>query len=203
MVNETVTLFIPLLLAVVTTLSSFLRNNVNLVSVAQEEQTSFPFLLKFLPPLGRFPIIHLSNISLLLLGILIIKDVATSSLATNIGSIVLAIFSLILPILEINAYEQILDKKDSEWSHPESYYYHCFSMIFLSLYFFGFVELQAIILNLLLSAGLNISGTFVWTINRILEIVSFWSPLIGLLLLYLSMVALSNELKQVDPQSVN
>jgi hypothetical protein len=197
MVNEAVALFIPLLLAVVTALCSFARDNVDLISVVQEQRPSFPFLSIFLPPLGRFPIIHLSNVSLLLLGILIVKDVATSSLAALIGSVILGIFSFILPILEINEYGKVLDQKDSEWFYPKSYYYHCISMLFLSLSFFGFVELQSLILNFLLSYGLTISGTFLWMINRILEVMLFPSLVIGLLSLYLSMVALSNEIQQM------
>lgn len=195
MVNESVTLFIPLLLAVVISLSSFLRDSVDLKSVVQQKHPSFPFLSIFLPPLGRFPIIHLSNVSLLLLGILIVKDVATSSLVALIGSVILGIFSFILPILEISEYGQILNQKDSEWFYPKSYYYHCLSMIFLSLSFFGFVELQSLILNFLLSYNLTISGSLLWIINLIVEMMTLPSLMIGLFFMYLSMVALSNELK--------
>jgi len=198
MVSEAVALFIPLLLAVVTALCSFLRDSVDLISTAQEQRPSFPFLSVFLPPLGRFPIIHISNILLLLLGILIVKDVATSNLAALIGSLILGLFSLILPILEINEYGQILNQKGSGWFHPESYYYHCISMGFLSLSFFGFVELQVLILNFLLADSFAIGGSFLWVINRILEIMLLPSLGIGLLFFYLSMVALSNELRQAS-----
>lgn len=197
MVNETAALFIPLLLAVVTALCSFLRDSVDLISVVSEQRSSFPFFSIILPPLGRFPIIHFSNISLLLLGILIVKDVATNNLTALIGSIILGIFSLILPILEIDGYGEILDINYSGWFHPKSYYYHCISMIFLSISFFGFVELQLLILNSLLSADLSISGTFIWIINRILGLMLPLSLVMGISFLYLSMVALSNEIQQV------
>lgn len=197
MVSETVALFVPLLLAVVTALSSFLRECVDWTSVSLKQRPSFPFFLEFLPPLGRFPAIHLSNISLLLIGIVIVKDVTRSDFAAVIGSIVLVIFLLILPILEIDIYGQILDEKDSAWLYPKSYYYHCVSMAFLSLSFFGFVELQVLILNFLLSRGFTIGGTLLWIINRILEVMLLPSLAIGLLCLYLSMVSLSKEIQQV------
>ncbi|MFC7042204.1 hypothetical protein [Halonotius sp. GCM10025705] len=196
MVSEAVALFIPLLLAVVTALCSFLRDSVSLRSTVQEQRASFPFLFVFLPPLGRFPIIHLSNISLLLLGIVIVKDVATSDLAAIIGSLILGIFSLILPILEIDEYGQVLNQRGTGWFQPKSYYYHCISMIFLSLSFFGFVELQVLILNFLLSRGFSVGGALLWFVNRILEIMLLPSLGIGLLFLYLSMAALSDEIKQ-------
>jgi hypothetical protein len=199
MVNEAVAIFIPLLLAVVTSLSSFLRDSVDLISVAQNQNPSFPFLSIFLPPLGRFPIIHISNIFFLLLGIVIVKDVAISNSTALFGSLILGIFSLILPFLEIDEYEEILNQNESRWFHPRSYYYHCMSMSFLALSFFGFVELQLLILDFLVSQGLSIGGTFVWVMNRILEVMLLPSLGLGLFFFYLSIVSLSNELLQVDP----
>lgn len=198
MVDEAVAIFIPLLLAVVTSLSSFLRDSVDLISVAQNQNPSFPFFSVFLPALGRFPIIHISNIFFLLLGIVIVKDVATSNLTALLGSLILGIFSLILPLLEIDEYEEILNQSSSGWFHPRSYYYHCVSMGFLVLSFFGFVELQLLILDFLLSQGLSIGGTFVWVMNRVLEIMLLPSLSLGLFFFYLSMANLSNELLQVD-----
>lgn len=198
MVSEAVAIFIPLLLTVVTSLSSFLRDSVDLISIAQNQSPSFPFLSVFLPPLGRFPIIHISNIFFLLLGIVIVKDVATSNLTALFASLILGIFSLVLPLLEVGEYEEILNQNASKWFHPRSYYYHCVSMCFLVLSFFGFVEIQILILNFLISQGISIGGTFVWVMNQVLEIMLLPSLSLGLFFFYLSMVNLSNELLQVD-----
>lgn len=112
MVSDTVALFVPLLLAVVTTLSSFLRDNIDLVDVVKEERPNFPLLFRFLPPLGRFTVIHLSNITLLLIGINIVKDLSENQIVALIGALVLGIFLLILPIIEIDEYGLILSQDD-------------------------------------------------------------------------------------------
>lgn len=194
MVSESITLFVPLLLAVVTALSSFLRDSVNLITAVNEERPSFPLFSMVFPPLGRFTVIHISNISLLLIGILIVKELSTDKVVALIGSLILGVFLLILPIIEIDEYDAVLSEADFSRLSPKSYYYHCVSMIFLSLSFFGFVELQVLILNFLLSRGFSIGGTALWAINRALELMLFPSFGLGLMFLYLSMVALSNEI---------
>jgi len=68
-------------------------------------------------------------------------------------------------------------------------------MTFFSLSFFGFVEIQAIILNALLNRGLSVSGTMIWIINRILEVLLYPSLVIGLWFLHLSMEALADEIR--------
>jgi hypothetical protein len=201
MVNETVALFIPLLLTVVTGLSSFLRESVDLESAVNKRRTSFPGFLSFLPPLGRFPAIHLANILLLLIGIRLIKDTATDDQTAIIGAIILGVFLLILPIIEIRSLDKILDGKDSQWFYPRSYYYHCVAVFFLSLSFFGFVELQVIIINSLIFQGISVSGTMVWLLNQILEIMLIPSVVIGLLSLYWSLVCLNTEIQQINPKN--
>jgi hypothetical protein len=201
MVNETVALFIPLLLTVVTGLSSFLRESVDLESAVNKRRISFPGFLSFLPPLGRFPAIHLANILLLLIGIRLIKDTATDDQTAIIGAIILGVFLLILPIIEIRSLDKILDGKDSQWFYPRSYYYHCVAVFFLSLSFFGFVELQVIIINSLIFQGISVSGTMVWLLNQILEIMLIPSVVIGLLSLYWSLVCLNTEIQQINPKN--
>ena len=138
MVNETIALFIPLLLAVVTGLSSFLREDVDLESAVDKQRPSFPgVLLWFLPPLGRFSVIHISNILLLLIGIRLVKNVAEEFQTAVVGSIVLGLFLVILPMIEIRPFDQVLDETSSGWFYPRSYYYHLISVTFLALYFFG------------------------------------------------------------------
>ncbi|MDG5778173.1 hypothetical protein VB773_01595 [Haloarculaceae archaeon H-GB2-1] len=197
MANETVALFIPLLLAIVTGLSSFLRENVNLKSAVDKNRPSFPVLLSFLPSLGRFPVIHLSNILLLLIGIRIIKDLATNRQTAIIGAIILSVFLLILPIIEIEPLDEILDE-DSRWFSPRSYYYHWLAVIFLSLYFFGFVELQVMVINVFILRGFAISGTAIWLLNQLLEILLFSPLVVGALLLYQSLACLKSEIKQLN-----
>ncbi|WP_324663679.1 hypothetical protein [Haloarcula sediminis] len=201
MVNETVALFIPLLLAVVTGLSSFLRESVDLESAVNQRRASFPGFLSFLPPLGRFPAIHLANILLLLIGIRLIKDTATDSQTAIIGAIILGVFLLILPIIEIRSLDRILDERGSQWFYPRSYYYHCIAVFFLSLSFFGFVELQVIIINSLIFRGISVGGTLIWLLNRILEIMLIPSVVIGLLSLYWSLVCLNTEIRQINPKN--
>ncbi|MFQ3283517.1 MAG: hypothetical protein ACI9TI_000231 [Natronomonas sp.] len=198
MVNETVALFIPLLLAVVTGLSSFLRESVDLESAVTQNRSSFPGFLSFLPPLGRFPVIHLTNILLLLIGIRLIKDVATDSQTAVLGAVVLGVFLLILPIIEIRSLDRVLDKRGSKWFYPRSYYYHCISMTFLSLSFFGFVELQVMVINFFVLRGFTVSGTAIWLLNRVLGLMLIPSVAIGLLSLYWSMVWLNTEIQQID-----
>ena len=198
MVNDTVALFIPLLLAVVTGLSSFLRESVDLKSAVIKKRPSFPGFLSFLPPLGRFPAIHLSNILLLLIGIRIIKNVATDSRTAIFGAMITGLFLLILPLIEIDSFDQILDDNGSRWFSPRSYYYHCIAMIFLSMSFFGFVELQVMIINFFILRGFSVGGTAIWLLNRLLEIMLIPSSVIGVVFLYWSLVSLTTEIRQID-----
>ncbi|WP_135305273.1 hypothetical protein [Haloarcula amylovorans] len=198
MVNEIVALFIPLLLAVVTGLSSFLRESVDLETAVIRDRPSFPVLLSFLPPLGRFPAIHLSNILLLLIGIRLIKDVATDNQTAIIGAVVLGLFLLILPMIEIDLFDQILDEGGSQWFSPRSYYYHCLGVIFLSLSFFGFVELQVMVINFFVLRGFSVSGTAIWLLNRILGIILIPSLVIGAIFICWSLVCLRAEIQQIS-----
>lgn len=201
MVNETVALFVPLLLAVVTGLSSFLRTSVDLESAVTNNRPSFPFFLSFLPPLGRFPVIHISNIILLLIGIRLIKNVATNNQTAVNGAIVLGVFLFILPIIEIRRFDQLLDETGSGWFYPRSYYYHCIAVIFLSLYFFGFVELQTIIVNFLVLRGFSVTGTAIWLLNKVLEVISAPAGMIGLGSLYWSLRHLYSEIQQINQKN--
>jgi len=201
MVNETVALFIPLLLAVVTGLSSFLRESVDLKSAVNQRRSSFPGFLSFLPPLGRFPVVHLANIFLLLIGIRLIKDTATDSQTAIIGAIILGVFLLILPIIEIRSFDQILDKKGSQWFYPRSYYYHCIAVFFLSVYFFGFVELQTMVINFFVLRGFSVTGTTVWLLNKALEAISAPAIVIGAGSIYWSLRHLYSEIQQIDQKN--
>jgi len=122
MVNDSIALFIPLLIAVVTALASFLRESVDLITTVKEKRASFPFLSLITPPLGRFSFIHISNILLLLIGIRIIKSLSTDEVTALFGSLILGLFLLIIPIIEIEEYRIILNEDNSDWLYPRSYY---------------------------------------------------------------------------------
>ncbi|WP_152423904.1 hypothetical protein [Natronobacterium lacisalsi] len=193
MTDQTVAILIPLFLAVMVELCGFSRNDVDLQGAAKEKRISFPLPFSAVP-LGRFATIHIVNVFFIFWGIFLVRTVGETFHVTFFGFITLAIFLLMLPVLEVNEYHKIVDSS----GYPTSYKFHVLSSLLLPIYTFTGTEIEIWLIDILVREGFTLSGSVVAFINILFYIIPIFVGALTLLFIHLFLVNLRNELLEIE-----
>ena len=86
-----------------------------------------------IPQLGRFNFIHGANLAILFLGFALVVENTSGTTGLLISLVTFVIWAL-LPLLEVNEYEEIL----IDGYRPVSYYHHVFMVVVASLVIFSY-----------------------------------------------------------------
>ena len=159
--SSPVSIFVPVLVLVVIEISQTARD-FDLVEIAKKKQEPFFYGVFYLldsseqgyvriPQLGPFNFIHGMNLGILFLGYLLV--VTTSSGSTRvITALIVWLFWVLFPILEVAEYVELMDTSDSE---PFSFLFHAIMTTVAAAVIFGYgigIE-RWIILNLFSIGG--------------------------------------------------
>lgn len=144
-------LFVSLLFVVVIEISAIARS-LDLERICEEKLPPFFIGLFYLldtgssqqkvsiPQLGRFNFIHGANLAILFLGFALVVE-NTSGITGLLISLVTFVVWALLPLLEIDEYEQIL----IDGYRPVSYYHHVLMIVIASLMIFSYDMIWSVI----------------------------------------------------------
>lgn len=126
--NDLAAVFAPLLLLVVTEISSVARG-LDLTEIAASKHPPFFVGLFYalhrgagsvrVPQLGRFNFIHGANLAFVTLGFVLVTESTTGSMRAILAGLTWIVWAL-LPLFEVDEYEAVLEKG----RRPKSFYLH-------------------------------------------------------------------------------